>query len=277
VKPSSGAAIAGTVSVSGNTATFTPLARLAGSTEYTATITTAVQDTAGNALAANFSWKFTTATPTLGAHNLVYVEMNETVAFVPTAPPMATQVSGSTILACVGRGEITQHALPADNMGNTPVQQDTAHTYTEWPTSGTALYAIPSAAGGGGHVITAANPNPDDEVTLAVVEVMNGGLIQDVKWNEVLAPAPLTSQSVTTTGPATLVAFWWGDAGEPDNKTATPSDGFVICDAILLEGALVQCAVATKDVSTAGTYSVTWDATPQQGAQLWLIAVQSAP
>lgn len=56
-----GATVGGTVSVSGNTARFTPSASLAGSTQYTATITTAAKDAAGNALAANFTWRFTTA------------------------------------------------------------------------------------------------------------------------------------------------------------------------------------------------------------------------
>jgi len=58
-----GAAVSGTVSydASGDTATFTPGAALASSTQYTATITTAVTDAAGNALAANHSWSFTTA------------------------------------------------------------------------------------------------------------------------------------------------------------------------------------------------------------------------
>jgi hypothetical protein len=43
------------------TATFTPSAVLANSTLYTATVTTAVTDAAGNALAANKVWTFTTA------------------------------------------------------------------------------------------------------------------------------------------------------------------------------------------------------------------------
>jgi len=55
-----GAAVTGTVNVSGNTATFTPTASLAGSTQYTATITSAATDAAGNALAASFNWQFTT-------------------------------------------------------------------------------------------------------------------------------------------------------------------------------------------------------------------------
>jgi len=42
-------------------ATLTPNAALAASTSYTATVTTAVKDLAGNSLAANVSWSFTTA------------------------------------------------------------------------------------------------------------------------------------------------------------------------------------------------------------------------
>ena len=42
------------------TATFTPIANLAVGTAYTATITTGMKDSSGNALAANMSWSFTT-------------------------------------------------------------------------------------------------------------------------------------------------------------------------------------------------------------------------
>lgn len=46
----------------GNTATFTPAANLLPSTVYTATITTGAKGLAGNALASNFVWTFTTGT-----------------------------------------------------------------------------------------------------------------------------------------------------------------------------------------------------------------------
>jgi len=63
-----------TLDVTGTIATFTPLSNLAPSTSYIATITTGVTDLAGNALASDYVWSFTTGTaaaclppPTLGA------------------------------------------------------------------------------------------------------------------------------------------------------------------------------------------------------------------
>ena len=59
-------AVAGTVAyaVSGSAAIFTPTAALAANTLFTATITTGAQDLAGNALASNFVWTFTTGAAT---------------------------------------------------------------------------------------------------------------------------------------------------------------------------------------------------------------------
>jgi len=54
--------VSGTVNYSGTTATFTPTDNLAYSTSYTATVTTLAKDLAGNALASNYVWSFTTGT-----------------------------------------------------------------------------------------------------------------------------------------------------------------------------------------------------------------------
>lgn len=60
VKNPSNVPIAGTVSYAGNTATFTPESNLVVDSAYTATVTTGVQDLAGNGLAANYTWSFKT-------------------------------------------------------------------------------------------------------------------------------------------------------------------------------------------------------------------------
>lgn len=55
-------AVSGAVTFTGVTAVFTPASNLAVSTEYTATITTGAKDLAGNAVANNYVWTFTTGT-----------------------------------------------------------------------------------------------------------------------------------------------------------------------------------------------------------------------
>lgn len=59
--PAGGSAVAGTVTTSGTTATFTPSAPLEFGTTYTARLTTGVSDLAGNGLAEAHTWTFTTA------------------------------------------------------------------------------------------------------------------------------------------------------------------------------------------------------------------------
>lgn len=211
--------------------------------------------------------------PALGAHALAFNRDGVTSSSL-SASGMSTRPTGSTVLACVGRGLLAADT-PTDNVGNAFVQLGVPHTYTLWPNSGTALYACAQARGMAGHSVTVAKPKVTDETTLSVVEITGGGIVRDVQWREVLSGQALTSASVTTTGPALLVAWWWGDAGVDLDKTAVPDNGFRV-DSVLASGALVQCAVAVRQVGAADTYNVTWASTPQQGAQLWLAAVQAA-
>ncbi|MGR4871823.1 hypothetical protein ACIPRI_23495 [Variovorax sp. LARHSF232] len=212
--------------------------------------------------------------PALGAHALSF-NRDEVSTPALVASGLSTSTSGSTLLACVGRGLFSAD-IPTDSAGNVFVQLGVSHTYALWPKSGTALFACEKAQGMAGHVVSVVKPIITDETTMSVVEVTGGGLVRDVQWREVLSGQPLTSASVTTTGPAVLVAWWWGDAGVEENKTAVADNGFTVIDSILESGSLVQCAVAVRQVGAAGSYNVTWTATPQQGAQLWLVAVQAA-
>ena len=95
----------------------------------------------------------------------------------------------------------------------------------------------------------------------------------DLAVAETPSVGPVTSGQVTTTGPALLVAYWWGDSVVAE-QTATPSAGFTVVHSLLVAQPIVQVAVAVKQVAAAGTYDVTWSATPNQGAITWLVALQ---
>jgi hypothetical protein len=82
--------VPGTVTYVGTTATFTPISSLAFDTTFTATVTTGAKDLAGNPLANNFVWTFTTGdaadavAPTVTSTNPADLEpdvpINKTVA-----------------------------------------------------------------------------------------------------------------------------------------------------------------------------------------------------
>jgi hypothetical protein len=219
-----------------------------------------------------------TANPSLGAHLLAYFPCGGSGGLATA--PMTTQNSGGTILVWVGRGRLRAFAAattPTDNKSNMYTMLGSVENYSPlWPDSGEALYVSPAAAGGAGHVITASMPEAD-EMSLAVIEIKGGGAVQDYKWKKVLSGQANTSLSVTTTGPATLIAIWAGDSSgdaRTGNVTAVPNNGFTTIDAQPYAKCAVEAAIAAKDESAAGSYDVTWKATPTQGAHLWLIAVQ---
>ncbi len=209
---------------------------------------------------------------TVRAHSLVFQRMDGGRAELATATLPAAPAGNVTVVS-VGRGDLAAFRPPTSDAGDLSFAQlGPIRSYTNWPNSGTGLYAAVDPVGGRSRAIRVSTP-PNDEVTAAVV-VVEGQRVEDMAWNEVLVGNPLTSLKVTTTGPATLVAFWWGDAGVRYDKHAVPNNGFQVVDSVLKSGALVQCAVAVKRVTAAGSYDVTWRAWPFQGAQLWLVAIQ---
>ena len=176
----------------------------------------------------------------------------------------------------MGRGVASSFGpatVPTDNKGNA-FKLLGVHDYSpNYPNSGEALYAVAQAVGGAGHIFST-RLTISDEVTFSVIEVKNGGLVQDAKWNKASTGASNTSATVTTTGPATLVAIWAGD-GAAARMTAVPDNGFTVVESQLVNTTCaVQAVVATKHVPAAGTFDVSWSVTPPQGANLWLAAVQ---
>lgn len=220
-----------------------------------------------------------TGTPGLGAHTLAFYGIGDDTDLAPLfSPAMTTQPSGSTIVLGIGRGNKALFATaPVDNKNNIAYPRcGAAQQYPLSTDSATAVYALPAAKGGVGFQVKALNGmstgGNTDEITMFTVEIVASVGVADVEWLATTSAAqPATTQSVTTTGPATLISFWWGDS-RAVNSVAT-NNGFTVIDQQLLAQNDVQGAVAVKSVAAAGTYDVTWTVDPAQPAQLWLVAV----
>ncbi len=120
-----GAPVTGTVTYAGITATFTPNAALAASTLYTATITTGAQSPAGDALAANFVWTFTTGTipaviSTSPLNGATDVPLNQKViATFSQAMNSTTVISPGTFTLAVVGGAMVQGTVTYVAAANT--------------------------------------------------------------------------------------------------------------------------------------------------------------
>ncbi|MFZ2961421.1 MAG: Ig-like domain-containing protein, partial [Candidatus Ozemobacteraceae bacterium] len=86
-----GTLVPGTVTYIGRTANFAPTSNLAGNATYTFTITTDAKDLAGNALAANYTWTFTTgAAPDITPPTVTSTDPANRETGVPTNKKLAS-------------------------------------------------------------------------------------------------------------------------------------------------------------------------------------------
>ena len=212
--------VAGTVTFVGTTATFTPDSLLAANTTYTATITTAARDLAGNALASDFIWTFTTPdtiVPTVLSTNpanlQTNVALNSTVAATfsePMNPLTITTASftltgpGTTPVA----GTVTFVGATATFTPDSPLAANTTYTATI-TTAATDLAGNVLASD---FIWTFTTP---DTIAPTVTSTNPADLQTNVAINSTVAatfsepmnPLPITPASFTVTGPgSTLVA-----------------------------------------------------------------------
>jgi hypothetical protein len=138
-------AVPGTVTYYGASATFTPTNILASSTVYTATITNGAKDLAGNALATNIIWSFTTGSSTsaqgvvnLGASGNYVILAKTAITNVPTSaitgdlgisPAAASYITGFSITKATGyatSAQVTGKIYAADMAAPTGINLTTA-------------------------------------------------------------------------------------------------------------------------------------------------------
>jgi hypothetical protein len=109
--------VSGVVSYSGTTATFAPASNFAASTLYTVTITTGAKDLAGNALANNYVWSFTTGAsvavtpPTVSSTDLanaaIGVALNHDIAATFSVTMDASTITSSTFTLMQGTTSVS--------------------------------------------------------------------------------------------------------------------------------------------------------------------------
>jgi hypothetical protein len=202
--------ISGFVSYSGVTATFSPASNLAPSTIYTATITTGVTDLAGNALANDFVWSFTTGTavviipPTVSFTDPLNAEtgvpLNQKIAatFSKTMDASTIQTStftlkqGTTpISGFVSYSGVTAIFAPASNLAPSTVYTATitteakdlagnalANDYVWSFTTGAAVVIIPPTVTSTVPVDAATGVPLNQKITATFSKTMDASTIQ---------------------------------------------------------------------------------------------------
>ncbi len=217
-----------------------------------------------------------TGVPATGAHSQASILYPAQATGIATGV-LATQASGSVLIVSTVRGDATRFAghQPTDNKGNTYSQLGTIPRFPEFPNAGAAIYAALGIAGGSGHTVTDDNI-ANDELTILAVEVMNATRIQEEESSvDSTVSTTHTTPSVTTTGPATLVAVCW-PGSVADTTFSAVSNGFAYVEKQPLGADQPQGAMATLDVSAPGTYKTTFTISPAETAVMFLVAVQGS-
>jgi len=213
--------------------------------------------------------------PSLGAH--VFLGQGEGLGVSPaTTPPVATQAQGS-LFVVFNAGYASNDAKPSDTYRNTWKPLGKPATYANYGDRfNVNAWVARDGKGGANHTVSIVKRGePKGELSMPFVEVRNAHRVSAFAQSYADASLIVASDAVEVDGPATLLAFWWGDGGVKQ-MTATPGDGFQLIDAFvqLPDESGVQGAVAWRQVTEPGTYRVHWTAAPVQGASLWIIAIQ---
>ena len=207
-----GAAIPGTVTYSGTTATFTPSAVLAYSSLYTATITTGAKDVGGVPLCPNYAWSFTTITPPPTATAVVPANAatNVPIGQVLSATfseAMTPATINATTFTLTGPGGVAVPGAVAYS-GTVATFTPTANlaystVYTATITTGAASLAGTPLAANYVWTFTTITPPP----MVAAVVPVNGatnvpvGQVLSATFNEAMLPATINTTTFTVTGP----------------------------------------------------------------------------
>ncbi len=138
---STSAAITGTITYSGNTASFTPSVPLLPNTTYTGRVTTAIKDITGNALQQDYVWSFSTGlfvAPTVistdPVNNATGVPLNKIITATFSMPMDPTTINPNTFVVSQGAfliaGTVTYTDTTASFKPSVDLSPNTVYTVT---------------------------------------------------------------------------------------------------------------------------------------------------
>ncbi|MDZ7646159.1 MAG: ice-binding family protein [Cytophagales bacterium] len=244
-------AVAGIVSYTGTTATFTPSIALAASASFTAKISTGAKDLAGNALASNTTWNFTTgATSTVATVNLGtaadYVVLAKTaISNVPTSaitgdlglsPAAESFVTGFTLTAATGYStatEVTGKVYAADQASPTPINLTTAVNNMVTAYNDAAGRPTPDFVELGAGDLSNLTLTPGlykwtTTVSLPTNLVISGGL-NDIWIFQIAGDLTVSAaKNITLTGEAQAKNIFWQVAGQATMGTTSHFEGNIL-------------------------------------------------
>jgi hypothetical protein len=244
--------IAGAVSYVDKTAKFTPNALLTGGLLYTASISTTAKDVAGNALAANTEWKFTTSNnaATLGAVNLgqagLYVILAKTainnsstsaitgdLGISPAATSYITGLALTDFTGYATSSQVTGQVFAADMASPTPVNLTTAvenmiTAYNDAAGRPSPDYLELGTGNIGGKTLTPGLYKWTTTVSLPSNVVISGGA-NDVWIFQISGDLSMSSAvNITLTGGAQAKNIFWQVAGQATLGTTSHFEGIIL-------------------------------------------------
>jgi hypothetical protein len=244
--------VSGTVAYSGTTGTFLPTAILAPGKVYTATITTEAKDLAGNRLAANTEWSFTTGgtLTTLAVVNLGaagnYVILGKTaISNISTStvtgdlglsPAATSYITGLSLTNATGyatSAQVNGHIFAADMADPTPVNLTTAVTnmitaYTDAAGRPSPEFSERGTGNIGGKTLTPGLYKWTSTVTLPSNVTISGGA-NDVWIFQIAQNLTMSSAvRVNLTGGAQAKNIFWQVAGTVTIGTTAHFEGIIL-------------------------------------------------
>lgn len=245
-------AVSGTVSYSGTTATFTPSAILNSSLIYTATITTAAKDLAGNALAANIVWNFTTVASAAGLTVVNLGAAGDYVVLAKTAinnsatsaitgdiglsPAATSYITGFALTDATGyatSSQVTGKAFAADMADPTPINLTTAvgnmiTAYNDAAGRPTPDFSELATGNLGGRTLTPGLYKWTSTVSLPSDVVISGGA-NDVWIFQISGDLTMSSAvNITLAGGAQAKNIFWQVAGQATLGTTAHFEGVIL-------------------------------------------------